>query len=57
MVNMYHSFLIHSDFSLVAKGRGNAVVAARGLLIAVVSPVVEHGLQRVQASAAAVPQL
>ena len=54
---MYHSFLIHSDFSLVAKGRGNAVVAARGLLIAVVSPVVEHGLQRVQASAAAVPRL
>ena len=45
------------DFSLVAKGRGNAVVAACGLLIAVVSPVVEHGLQSVQASAAAVPQL
>ena len=39
-----------ADFSLVAKSRGNSVVEVLGLLIAVVSLVVEHGLQAVQAS-------
>ena len=37
--------------SLVAASGGHSSFAARGLLIAVASPAVEHGLQGVRASA------
>ena len=39
-------------FSVAAVSRGSSPLAGQGLLIAVASPVVEHGLQVVWASAA-----
>ena len=38
-----------AGFSLAAASRGYSLVVAQGLLVAVVSPVVEHRLYSVQA--------
>ena len=44
-------------FSLVAESRGYSVVELCGLFTVVAFLVVEHGLQGMQASVAAVPRL
>ena len=47
------SWLQHAGFSLVATSRGLLFTAAQGLLVAVASPVAEHTLQGIPASAVA----
>ena len=44
-------------FSLVSVNRGYSLVAVLGLLTAVASPAMEHGLLGVQASATVAPGL
>ena len=52
MALFWDSPLQHAGFSLVATSRG-LFTAAQGLLVAVASPVLEHTLQGIPASAVA----